>query len=346
MFWLNNRFAFPPSKLHVLITTKCNLKCSFCYCKENLNKTEPGQLTPLEWNLISKKIAKNTAVIFTGGEPFLYQYIYDALKILLDRKRMVSITTNGVGINLPKLLELNSPSLFVIMFSIHGTREIHDKITGVPGTYDRVVAMIKQIDKFKKEKNRRYPILSVKTVLCNENIENMKNHLIECEESLPVEHVYFNLMADNTLHHSLELYNELEYKKLQEWQEYEYKEETKRGILELIKFIRNITFKMDVGFTDEFKNDAELIQYITKPRNFSVKKCYRPWHELLIYGNGDFGNCLGFVAGNLKDHQYNVNKLLNVPRYKSFLLHFKKAGQIYNACNGCKEAKFGLKNER
>jgi MoaA/NifB/PqqE/SkfB family radical SAM enzyme len=332
--------VLPPSKLHILVTSNCNLRCCFCYAKDGLNHDHKNLLTLSEWEQLSKKISRLTAVIFTGGEPFVHKDIYNILSIMLQKKLMISVTTNGTNIDAEKLMQLPINSLFVLMFSLHGPKEIHDKVTGKSKSFDIVIKTINKIAILKKKLNLKYPILSIKCVITEENANYLWDLVTFINKELPVAHVYFNLKAENSLHHALNLYKNINNKQLNRRYIYHYKNKEK-----VINFLKHLEqnrhqLKIDVGFTDSFNSNTDLYKYIKQPEDFVVKPCNRPFHEMLIYSNGDYGNCLGLVSGNLREYAFSIKDALGSSHYRNFIIDFKQHRRCYEACYACKEGSF------
>lgn len=122
------------------ITYGCNSDCVFCYShntrKNSFHHNEidvNAFIDYLEYN----SIHEFDRVIVNGGEPLLHSNIHEFLVKLNAIGCEVLIYTNG-----RLLSELDSELLlghcrFVI--PIHGHRELHDKITRVPNSYNETI---------------------------------------------------------------------------------------------------------------------------------------------------------------------------------------------------------------
>jgi len=81
--------------VYIHLTQKCNLQCSYCYNKQNLNQWE--ELSKLEWFKIIDAL-KNMGVrefIFTGGEPLIRDDLFDILKYTKQEDNSIELLTNG-----------------------------------------------------------------------------------------------------------------------------------------------------------------------------------------------------------------------------------------------------------
>lgn len=330
----------PPSKIHIIFTSKCNLACDFCYVGTNLNQTEPDRLSLVEWEKIIDNTPRYCAMIFSGGEAFASKDIYPVLEMFLNKKRLVSVTTNGTLINKDKLKILIEKKLFFLMYSLHGLEEMHDFHVKKKGAFLKLCASINLVNSLKKELKADYPLISIKTVITPENYKQIPAMIDYLEKNLTVHHIYFNLMSPNTLHHSLTIIDDIEDSRLYQNTAYEYSDEVKEGIVSLINYIlkKNKSSKIDLGFTDDFKTNLDLINYVRNPKMYGVQECNRPWHEFLLYYDGKITSCLGVKADNIRTLNYNLKNVFKNSKYRNFLNFIKKNEPNSSACASCKEA--------
>jgi len=118
------------------ITYGCNSNCIFCYSHNTKhNKKTFNEISPEAFfqYLDENNLKPADRVIINGGEPFLHSQIDLILKSLQSYGCEVLIYTNGRLIKDFPLDYISEKYRFVI--PIHGYEEIHDKITGVPGSY-------------------------------------------------------------------------------------------------------------------------------------------------------------------------------------------------------------------
>ena len=123
------------------ITYGCNSNCIFCYS----HNTCHGAITYNEitakdfFNYLEKNaISSNDRVIINGGEPFLHSEIDEILFGLIKYKCEVLIYSNGRNIVKHNLAALSNKFRFII--PIHGYETLHDRITGIAGSYKEMIA--------------------------------------------------------------------------------------------------------------------------------------------------------------------------------------------------------------
>ena len=125
-------------------TFACNLRCKYC----DIWKRKDIDTLDIEYY---KKIPHTKSINISGGEPFLRPDIVD-LVIVLDKiaDRLV-FSTNGFATELivqrlNEMLEKGvSKRKLAVRVSLDGPKEMHDRLRGVPGSYDHAIATVKRV---------------------------------------------------------------------------------------------------------------------------------------------------------------------------------------------------------
>lgn len=154
--WTPTKFIVPQflPKLKTVwleITNKCNLHCVHCYEGDTHSPLE-SPLTLDQWKSLIDQICKVGAerIIVIGGEPCCCQYAEEILTYLTNQKSenvQVTFFTNATLLS-DDLINLISRSKISVKISLYGsTAEIHDKITRVPGSFDKTIASIYKLVK-------------------------------------------------------------------------------------------------------------------------------------------------------------------------------------------------------
>jgi MoaA/NifB/PqqE/SkfB family radical SAM enzyme len=122
------------------VTSRCNMKCSFCdWWKMNM----PELPTKKALTAIDEVCSLGVSFFdLSGGEPLLRKDL-----LILARKAssygcLVSMNTNGTLLKSGRASEI-ADVFDVVVVSLDGPKEIHDKIRGVAGTYDKAIEAIK-----------------------------------------------------------------------------------------------------------------------------------------------------------------------------------------------------------
>ncbi|MFH1537902.1 MAG: radical SAM/SPASM domain-containing protein [bacterium] len=127
-----------PRNIVLKLSTRCNAHCKFCYA-QNENKLGNPELTLEEWKEVidqSRELGCYT-VTLSGGEPMIYPHLVELVRYVRKKRMIPFTTTNGLAASRELLKELDSAGLCALNFSIHGPREYHDALVGVPGAFDR-----------------------------------------------------------------------------------------------------------------------------------------------------------------------------------------------------------------
>lgn len=117
----------------------CNIKCKFCFYKDEKHvdikdkiyqQLEQGKRFGIkDWDI-------------TGGEPTILPYFTDLLKDMREKYkfRNIAVITNGYKFANPDFAFKNRVYLNEVLFTLLGMRRhIHDGMTGVKGSWDRIM---------------------------------------------------------------------------------------------------------------------------------------------------------------------------------------------------------------
>ncbi|MEM3781774.1 MAG: radical SAM protein, partial [Candidatus Micrarchaeaceae archaeon] len=147
----SNFTALPrPYKLNFSITYWCNSRCLTC----NIWQLRPkGELGIDEIRSFASKNNYFKWVELTGGEPFMRSDIAEIASAFVKSMPWLYVLTTPTNSLVSKETVLNRVESilntgiprFVITLSLDGYRELHDKIRGVPGNYDKVMALAKAL---------------------------------------------------------------------------------------------------------------------------------------------------------------------------------------------------------
>jgi radical SAM protein with 4Fe4S-binding SPASM domain len=139
----------------IAITYRCNNSCRFCYAgcgEENRAKRRAIEMKDLGTaslkKLISifKKKAKIPFFSFTGGEPLLRDDIEELIRYSESLKLRVNLITNGTLATPERAKSLFDAGLRTAQVSLESPDpEIHDRLCGVSGAWDRTMAGIRSL---------------------------------------------------------------------------------------------------------------------------------------------------------------------------------------------------------
>jgi MoaA/NifB/PqqE/SkfB family radical SAM enzyme len=170
--------AYPPLSVFIHVNSTCNLKCYFCDVGigdedsmffQNVKGKQQGDM-PIEKfkALIDEVKAFRPLVSLPATEPLFYPHIVEAVKYITEAGLHSVIATNGT------LLEKHAADLIAAgltkpVISLDGPPAVHDKIRGIPGTFDRVMAGVERLVEEKKKASSDTPLIFANYVITQDN---------------------------------------------------------------------------------------------------------------------------------------------------------------------------------
>lgn len=147
-----------PVYLLLYVTGRCNLKCEHCFYWKELNKKK-DELSLEEIKKISRSMGPLLWLALTGGEPFLRKDLAEIVRVFVENNRVrhVSIPTNGVFTDwiieqTAKMTKENPQTTFSVTVSCDGLEEMHDKIRGMKGGYNKMIRTVVELKRLKKKR--------------------------------------------------------------------------------------------------------------------------------------------------------------------------------------------------
>jgi MoaA/NifB/PqqE/SkfB family radical SAM enzyme len=146
------------------LTYRCNHLCTFC---NNPLSREGSELSTEEAFQVVAQL-KDLGVLFvtlTGGEPLLRKDFWEIAEECRRQRLAIRVFSNAYLIDDAVADRLKSLSVVETSISIHGSRpEVHEKLTRIPGSFQRVVDAVKRL----RERGMRV-ILKTPVTRLNEN---------------------------------------------------------------------------------------------------------------------------------------------------------------------------------
>ncbi len=155
----------------ISLSNLCNANCMFCDVHE-----KKEILCSLDvYDLLNqlKDMGANYVHFTGGGEPFANKNILSYFEYATKLNLKIIFITNGYALNEKIIEELEKYNIKAIFFSIDSHRaEIHNRIRGVDGIFDKARNSIKLIKK-------KYPRIKIviNHVLTKENIDSLKEFI-------------------------------------------------------------------------------------------------------------------------------------------------------------------------
>lgn len=301
-----------PDFLQINLTTRCNLKCRICTTYKFSSQIDQ-ELTAAE----IKKIVLQAAelglrkIVFSGGEPFLRNDIFEIISFLKKNTKMdVVITTNGTLIDSVLAEKIIQAQTNHLQISLDGaTEKIHDLIRG-DGSFVKTTEAIKILNKIRKGSLS----LGMSFTVTRFNYKEMRSFL-DLGRDLGVDNILFiPFIEDNTYRHEKQTANKAIFT-ASEMEDFNL-------ILDDIKHFQK---KYGRPAVSNFNNLSLYAKYFSGTLDDFHWHCYAGFHWIQINPNGDMSMCewgYGSIKGrSLKDAWYS-------PGARSARLNIKKCRRL------------------
>lgn len=156
-----------PHSCDLLISEKCNLRCVKCNFWQS-DVTDHITISECKHiiDTLSQLGERPFEVNFGGGEPLLVDGIIDLVKYALKRGLEPALSTNATLITADMAKRLGRSGLNRMSISLDSLdANVHDEITGIPGTYQKVMEAIDHLSVYWKSGQ-----INIHTVLSARNI--------------------------------------------------------------------------------------------------------------------------------------------------------------------------------
>ena len=158
------------------VTSQCNSKCRACFYA---TETHPGaDLTFDQVCRLADTAPRFDKLWLSGGEPILRDDMVDIIVRFYERCgiRTLNFPTNGLLVERVEAavdqLLARCPELTVhLNYSLDGLGEMHDRLRGVPGSFDKTIAAIARTEQHFRGHPRVHQ--NVATVVTAENIDGL-----------------------------------------------------------------------------------------------------------------------------------------------------------------------------
>jgi len=112
-------------------------------------RTKPDQLSAIQaFDMIDRMQEAGIPVVFlSGGEPMMHPNFWEILERINAAGVRPTISTNCTFIDSKAAQRLADNGVRFVATSLYGPRDFHDDMVKVPGTYDKIIAAIKELRK-------------------------------------------------------------------------------------------------------------------------------------------------------------------------------------------------------
>ncbi|MFH1208621.1 MAG: radical SAM protein [Candidatus Omnitrophota bacterium] len=190
---LSRRPTVFPISINLLLTRKCNYACRMCVSSK-LEKAHGEEKEDVDLPAIKEFIhaVRRHQPVFHigGGEPFMRKDLLEIVSFIKQSGLKCLVTTNGFLMDEQALKGLKG-LVDVLIISLYGPREIHDKVVGVEGAFDKTVDHLKFLVKNKRKDMR----VMVSCIAMPESLGSFQTFLAYLQslgvDAVKIEHLNF-----------------------------------------------------------------------------------------------------------------------------------------------------------
>jgi MoaA/NifB/PqqE/SkfB family radical SAM enzyme len=330
-FWPGGWSPFPTNVVFEILYG-CNLKCPFCYLRQEevIKKiARRRQLSTEEILKVTDQIPAITAISFTGGEVLVHK---DILKIIAHakKKHRVGIISNLTAATKEQIVSLVKSGLDTLMFSLDGPRAaIHDLGRG-KGSFQKTVNNLKLIQQEKKRQQKNNPTITMNSLIMPQNYLLLSD-TVKLAHQLKVNWLNFQLLDPSLDRSGYDLHPNLAHLKI------DYRKKLLRlppaklaaSLKQAIATAEELGIRL--SFSPRLTPD-QIVDYYQGKVNLACLHCQKIFHLTRISPFGDVYPCFNLKIGSVLETP--LMKLWNNQVYRQFRTRIKR-GAFRAACVGC-----------
>lgn len=306
-----------PRYITIETTTRCNLTCVMCGFSNIENKYKYKTISDTFISFFKQNISYFERIVWQGGEPFIYNQIYELIDLAKKNNIRQQISTNLLMINENKLKCLCNKNI-TLFISIDGvTKDVYEKIR-VGGNFDFLLNKLNIIIKNKDMKT----IMAVVVMKLNYNqIDDMIKFAIKYKFDEIVFQKYMDkrnvdlgldknqldvVQEKISLYTLLSLNNEIPVKVSSSF-------EIKKDLSKIKTQNLNIKDRKIVKILNETSKLLFLQEKKDKSEDYLF--CYAPWTNLCLYTNNVLKIACNSFDVNFKEKEiWNNEEFINYRR--------------------------------
>lgn len=323
-----------PRFITIKPTFRCNLRCGFCRFVSNgqvFGKAD--YFLDDEWlQLIDEVAPYKPYISITGGEPLLYPGIGKLLARIKEHGMHAFMVTNGTLLE-RKTEEIMQAPPVSLQISVDGSKETHDALRMVDGTFDKLQAGLKKLLQLKQEMKSAYPIVVVNSVVTGTNykaIPKMPQVAKELGASI-INFQHFWFMTKPMLDQHNNQWSDcfpMDADDIGHTETSGVDTDELFGIMQETEKTSPIPVAfypaLDRSELHTYYNDAETL---IRPRPPGCA-----WLQTAIFPNGDVSPCFNLVVGNIREQPFM--EIWNGEKFRAHRMRLAEHG-AYSVCARC-----------
>lgn len=298
-FTRNNKM---PSYVIFHVTSLCNSKCITCFNWKNLNKKD--ELTLKEIGKFSEKMSDIGYLTIGGGEPFLRKDLSDICRIFYtnNKVRAFSIPTNALTPDqcrktAEEILKKCPDAVVRVSLSIDGIGELHDKIRGIEGNFEKVKETYHLLNELRKTYSNMRILAG--TTFCSHNQDKVIEIFRYIKENFKVDQYNINYIRGDARNPIVKDVDIEKYEELIDYIEVNMDSKDNTLIEKLFDLLPVLTRR-------------KVLKTLTSDER--IYECHAGRRMIVIDSFGNVFPCemLSEKLGNLRDYDYDLTKILEL----------------------------------
>lgn len=321
-----------PIRMHVVLTTKCNLKCVMCdVCKHDYTISDKNI------KIVEKHLPYLKYVSWQGGEVFLYHRFYHLVKLAHKYNVQQEFVTNGLLLN-DKLISMIAEYNITLSISIDSVQASVYEYVRKGAKFENLIAKLNKLQEYKvKNRKIRYSMAVVVMSLNYKELDELCSFAlyygfdaIYFQRYIPV-HNYNDVLQLNR--------EQIKYvtSKIQKLKQMN-KIIITTNISDTLEYKQMLPNKIEENRKQNNNSNISDIDNKNVKKIIQIKErlsCIAPWKTLFL----DFGLKIKFSA---YCSSFKITKNINNIWNSSQIIKYRKSiinGNLYECCNNiCKNA--------
>jgi len=236
----------------------------------------------------------------TGGEPTLYPYLVPLIRRIKGRGLICGMTTNGTTLE-HLAEELVAAGLDVLVVSLDGRENVHNRVRGHPKAFQRAEAGIRRLHQARAQRKRRKPLLIGNCSLSPDNYRDAEEMVTLAHElgldALGFQHLWMITPEMVDLHNSR--WGTEHAVAAERWATSERIAMDPAEVADVVHRTRRLASPLAVRWYPDLE-PSEVFTYYEQPPTFVRRQpAYCAWLNTDILPNGDVSPCFDLVCGNI-----------------------------------------------
>ncbi len=344
----NGRSSRPPMQLDLKITNRCDLRCFMCAqwgdngynIGKSASEIKGGECTAEDYARLADEVSAWKPLIYIwGGEPLLYPHIRPVVEDFKARGMFVSLVTNGT--TLAKHADwIAACGLDLLMVSLDGPPEIHDRVRGHTGACERLLEGVAAVQDARASQGTGLPFITPLICINRENTRALPETFAICDDNgVDFVAVFYSWSTNQAIGEAHQARFQHHFgENPWSWVGWTGGHEglDVEGVLASRKTIASRPWSFPYLFVPNLPDDDTIREYYRDPsQTFGYKSCQAVYYMVLILPNGDVATCRDYpdyVVANIRDH--SLEEIFNHERYQRFRRALKEDG-LFPICSRC-----------